>query len=66
MQLQIAQVEAELGKALAGLERAVGRQINERPAPALEHMPAPALSPSPAGTTKPVSRRRIPHDAARP
>jgi len=31
VQLQIAQVEAELGKALAGLERAVGCQINEHP-----------------------------------
>ena len=29
MQLQIAQVSAELGKVLAGLERAVGRHINE-------------------------------------
>jgi outer membrane protein, heavy metal efflux system len=31
IQLQIAQVEAELGKALASLERAVGTQINEHP-----------------------------------
>jgi outer membrane protein TolC len=34
VQLQIAQVEAELAKALAALERAVGTQINERPPPA--------------------------------
>ena len=53
VQLQVAQVEGELGKALAGLERAIGRQINERPAQGLEHMPAPANSPSPAGTTSP-------------
>jgi outer membrane protein TolC len=33
VQLQIAQVSAELGKALAGLEHAVGQQINEGPAP---------------------------------
>ncbi|WP_406701072.1 TolC family protein [Singulisphaera sp. Ch08] len=31
IQLQIAQVEGELGKALASLERAVGTQINEHP-----------------------------------
>jgi cobalt-zinc-cadmium efflux system outer membrane protein len=31
IQLQITQVEAELGKALASLERAVGGQINEHP-----------------------------------
>ena len=31
VQLQIAQVEAELGKALASLERAVGVQLNEHP-----------------------------------
>ncbi len=31
VQLQIAQVEGELGKALAGLERAVGRQLNQVP-----------------------------------
>ena len=31
VQLQIAQVEGELGKALASLERAVGTQINEHP-----------------------------------
>jgi cobalt-zinc-cadmium efflux system outer membrane protein len=31
IELQIAQVEAELGKALASRERAVGCQINEHP-----------------------------------
>jgi len=31
IQLQVAQVEGELGKALASLERAVGAQINEHP-----------------------------------
>ena len=39
VQLQIAQVEAELGKALAGLERAVGRQINQRPQSVPAHCP---------------------------
>ena len=31
VQLQIAQIEAELGKTLASLERAVGVQLNEHP-----------------------------------
>ena len=43
VQLQLAQVDGELGKALAGLERAVGRQINEAPAPA----PSAPATPSP-------------------
>jgi outer membrane protein TolC len=30
VEIQIAQVEAELGKALASLERAVGCQVNDR------------------------------------
>jgi outer membrane protein TolC len=40
IQLQVAQVEAELGKALASLERAVGVQLNEHPPAA----PAPPSS----------------------
>src|SRR5215472_15973775 len=44
IQLQVAQVEAELGKALASLERAVGTQINEHP---------PTVQP--ASTTSPFS-----------
>ena len=39
VRLQITQVEAELGKAIAGLERAVGCVINEHPPAAI---PAPA------------------------
>jgi outer membrane protein TolC len=44
VQIQIAQVEAELGKALAMLERAVGSQINEHPpaTSAVEAAPRPA------------------------
>ena len=58
VQLQIAQVSAELGKALAGLERAVGRQLSEGQAPAgpgsaPDHTPAPALPPAPTGTVSP-------------
>ncbi len=54
VQLQIAQVEGELGKALAGLERAVGRQLNQAPQSAREHAPPGApVSPSPAGSTSP-------------
>ncbi len=50
VELQIAQVEAELGKALASLERAVGCQINEHP-------PAPeaATTASPFRRTPPAA-----------
>ncbi|ODT98480.1 MAG: hypothetical protein ABS79_05795 [Planctomycetes bacterium SCN 63-9] len=46
VRLQIAQVEAELSKALAALERAVGCRINEHPpeargASGVEHLPVP-------------------------
>jgi len=37
IEVQIAQVEAELGKALASLERAVGCQINEQPPKPASH-----------------------------
>ena len=46
VRLQSAQVEAELGKALASLERAVGAQLNEHP-------PAPG-NPPPAAADAPV------------
>jgi outer membrane protein TolC len=46
IQLQVAQVEAELGKALASLERAVGLQLNDHP-PAPVPAPAPAPAPPP-------------------
>ncbi|MFO0909518.1 MAG: TolC family protein, partial [Isosphaeraceae bacterium] len=41
VELQVAQAEAELGKTLAALERAVGCQINEQP-PVAESAPAAA------------------------
>lgn len=48
VQLQVVQVEAELGKALASLERAVGCQINEHPpAPATPTMTGPDSAPPP-------------------
>ena len=46
IQLQIAQVEAELGKALASLERAVGVQLNAHP-PQPTGPTGPATAPSP-------------------
>ncbi len=56
IELQVAQVEAELGKALASLERAVGVQLNEHP-PA----PSPAAVPPPPGaparSARPTGRR---------
>jgi outer membrane protein TolC len=45
VEIQIAQIEAELGKALAGLERAVGGEINAHPPEAPAAMPIP---PAPA------------------
>jgi outer membrane protein TolC len=51
IQLQIAQVEAELGKALASLERAVGVQLNEHPP--RPTVPAPAPIPDPPGANSP-------------
>ncbi len=55
VQLQVAQVEGELGKALASLERAVGVQINEHPpAPGAEATtPAPNPPPPPDGEPGP-------------
>ena len=59
--IQIAQVEAELGKALASLERAVGCEVNER---TLERTPleegVAAPSPPPAAATSPFRRDRLP------
>jgi cobalt-zinc-cadmium efflux system outer membrane protein len=46
VELQIAQVETELGKALASLERAVGVDLNQNP-PTPDVAPAPPMSPSP-------------------
>jgi outer membrane protein TolC len=49
VELQVAQVEAELGKSIAQLERAVGAQLNVHP-PAPELLNAPAPSPSPTAS----------------
>jgi len=46
IQLQITQVEAELGKAIASLERAVGCQLNEHP-------PTPSAGSSPTAPSTP-------------
>ncbi len=56
-QLQVAQVESELGKALAALERAVGVQLSETPppagaAPAATPPPPPSESSGPFGDDK--------------
>jgi outer membrane protein, heavy metal efflux system len=56
VQIQIAQVEAELGKALASLERAVGDQINEHPpvpSPAGAAGAAPIPPPQPPAAASP-------------
>ena len=56
IQLQIAQVETELGKALASLERAVGVQLNAHPPipsspPAMNPAAVPMAAPSPPPPT---------------
>ncbi len=62
IQLQIAQVETELGKALASLERAVGVQLNQHPpgppptAPNSTAIPIPAPQPPAAGAASPFRR----------
>jgi len=67
IELQIAQVEAELGKAMAALERAVGVQLNEHPpdaaslnAPGAGAPVAPALPPWTLVRPTPPSDRLIP------
>lgn len=66
VRLQAAQVEGELGKALASLERAVGAEINERPpaaeAGAATPTPPPAEGPGPFQPGAPTS----PEGAGRP
>ncbi|MDB5353473.1 MAG: putative outer rane efflux protein MdtP [Planctomycetota bacterium] len=60
VQLQIVQVEAELGKALAALERAVGCEINARP-PAREAIPPPPQPPAASGGPfQPPAQRSLP------
>ena len=56
VQVQVAQIEGELGKALASLERAVGCQLNEHPpgrSTAEPVPPAPAQPPPPPSTSSP-------------
>ena len=55
VQIQVAQVEGELGKALASLERAVGCQFNEHP----------PSSPIPMPTTPPASSEPGPFEPTR-
>ena len=67
VEIQIAQIEAELGKTLASLERAVGTQLNEHP-PAASSLAAPAESgahdraavPVPPPTASPFRGERRP------
>ena len=54
IELQVAQVEAELGKALASLERAVGVQLNEHP----PLPPPPPSHPRPVSLVGPPSRAK--------
>ncbi|MDR3622185.1 MAG: TolC family protein [Paludisphaera borealis] len=62
VELQIAQVEAELGKTLAQLERAVGAQLNEHPpAPALLNAPSPvAVEPDAKPAADPPAKPSTP------
>jgi cobalt-zinc-cadmium efflux system outer membrane protein len=55
IQLQIAQVEAEIGKAMASLERAVGGQLNEHPPTAASTATIPSPNPAPNATPPPPS-----------
>ncbi|MDE2505789.1 MAG: TolC family protein [Planctomycetota bacterium] len=52
VELNVAQVEAELGKALAALERAVGCELESNPAG--PSMPAPLSTPSSRDSTPPI------------
>jgi cobalt-zinc-cadmium efflux system outer membrane protein len=58
IQLQIAQVESELGKALASLERAVGVQLNTHP-------PDPAAVPTPPAPNTPGPFQPAPRNEER-
>ena len=72
IQLQIAQVEAELGKALASLERTVGVQLNAHPPipssppamnPAAVPMAAPSTPPPTPATPGPFRQPPTPNQA---
>ncbi len=69
VRVQVAQIEGELGKALASLERAVGCQFNEHPpapttADAATTSPAPL--PPPPSTDGPFRQAEPPADGAGP
>ena len=70
VELQAAQVEAELGKALAALERAVGCQLNEHPpapaAPAEAILTPPPPPPPPPASAPGPFRRPGPGEAPAP
>ncbi|MFO0890947.1 MAG: TolC family protein [Isosphaeraceae bacterium] len=54
VELQIAQIESELGKTLASLERAVGSQLNEHPAePSSAEAPTRSRTPEPPASSSP-------------
>lgn len=64
IELQAAQVESDLGKSLASLERAVGVQLNEHPpapnSPELAQPEAAPLPPAPPAGTSPFRQRDEP------
>lgn len=69
VRVQVAQIEGELGKALASLERAVGCQFNEHPpAPTTADAAttAPAPLPPPPSTDGPFRQAEPPADGAGP
>ncbi len=66
IRLQIAQVEAELGKALASLERSVGTQLNQHPPAGAEGHPAPAAPPPPPAGPGPFQGPEAPPNDAEP
>lgn len=73
VQVQVAQIEGELGKALASLERAVGCQINDHPPAAARAdatIPTPTPLPPPPSTAGPFRQSPnppslLPKDEAR-
>jgi outer membrane protein TolC len=63
IELQVAQVESDLGKSLASLERAVGVQLNEHPpapnSPELTQPEAAPLPPAPSAGGSPFQLRPV-------
>ena len=60
VQLQVAQMEAELGKTLASLERAVGVQLNEHPPDPREAGIAEPVKPGPPSSASPFGHETKP------